>query len=244
MTRLSAQHSTNIIKRIIIVGGGTAGWLTAARLAHDHNSSSDQGVQVTLVESPDVKTLGVGEGSWPTLRITLSELGINESEFIAACDVTLKQGSKFVNWCHDSPEDAYYHPFSPPNTPAMVDPCAAWQQVRPNQAYATAVCAQASLAELGLAPKQVATPDYAAYTNYGYHLNAGKFADFMRDYCVASLGVDHQRWHIDTVQQANEGNIYALTGTQGEQIEGDVFIDCSGTARVLMSQLDDSFIDL
>ena len=82
------------IKRIIVLGGGAAGWITAGLLAKKHAA----GVKVSLIESPDISTVGVGEGTWPTMRQTLAKLGISETTFIQKCSATFKQASKFVNW--------------------------------------------------------------------------------------------------------------------------------------------------
>ena len=86
------------IKNIVILGGGSAGWLTAGTLAAKHRQTSNKPYAITLIESPEVKIIGVGEGTWPTMRGTLKTMGINESAFIRECDVSFKQGAKFVSW--------------------------------------------------------------------------------------------------------------------------------------------------
>ena len=84
-------------KTIVIVGGGSAGWLTAGIIAARHNPRSDneQGIKVILLESPDVANLGVGEGTWPSMRTTLQNIGIDEADFIRQCDASMKQGTWF-----------------------------------------------------------------------------------------------------------------------------------------------------
>ncbi len=86
------------VSKIVIVGGGSAGWLTAGLLASQLTGDSDAPVDITLVESPDVKTIGVGEGTWPTMRTTLKKIGITETEFLSRCSASFKQGTKFVAW--------------------------------------------------------------------------------------------------------------------------------------------------
>ena len=86
------------INNIVIVGGGTAGCLSACNLAKKLNINAENSFNVTLIESPDIPTIGVGEGTWPTMRKTLSNLGIDEAEFMRECNATFKHGTKFVNW--------------------------------------------------------------------------------------------------------------------------------------------------
>ncbi|HWT41783.1 MAG TPA: tryptophan 7-halogenase, partial [Sphingopyxis sp.] len=114
---------TSAIERVVIVGGGTAGWLAACRLASARRSAK---IEVTLIEAPDIPTIGVGEGTWPTMRATLSAIGIGEAEFLAACDGSFKQGSRFDRWVTGAEGDSYLHPFtSPPAAPAA-ELLAAW----------------------------------------------------------------------------------------------------------------------
>ena len=97
--------SSNAVRNVVIVGGGSAGWLTAAVIAAEHGARSDTGLLVTVVESPDIPPIGVGEGTWPTMRDTLRGIGVSESDFIRECDASFKQGSRFDGWVtgHDSP---------------------------------------------------------------------------------------------------------------------------------------------
>eukprot|EP01037_Dinobryon_pediforme_P038968 gene38968-47292_t len=87
-------------KRVLIVGGGTAGWLTAGYLAKRLGADLPGGVSITLVESRDIGVLGVGEGTFPTIRRTLATIGIDEAELVRRCGATFKQGAKFVHWRH------------------------------------------------------------------------------------------------------------------------------------------------
>ena len=102
------------VKKIVIVGGGAAGWITAGVIAAEHDAHLDTGVDVILVESPDVATIGVGEGTWPTMRTTLGKLGISETDFIRDCDASFKQGTRFDRWHTGAEDDVYYHPFTLP----------------------------------------------------------------------------------------------------------------------------------
>ena len=86
------------VQKIVIAGGGTAGWLTAALLASEYACGERADIRVTLVESPDVATIGVGEGTWPTMRSTLRRIGLSETDFMLRCSASFKQGTKFVGW--------------------------------------------------------------------------------------------------------------------------------------------------
>ena len=95
MADASAQAQ---VKHVAIVGGGAAGWLTAATLARAHCASEPQGLAVTLIESPNVAIIGVGEGTWPTMRESLSRIGLEERALFAECDASFKQGTRFDGW--------------------------------------------------------------------------------------------------------------------------------------------------
>ena len=105
---------TRRIQSIVIVGGGTAGWLTAGIIAARHQGRMKTGFTVTLVESPTVPIIGVGEGTWPTLRSTLQKMGVSETDFFRHCNAAFKQGAKFARWTTGAEDDAYYHPLMLP----------------------------------------------------------------------------------------------------------------------------------
>src|ERR1700740_2109311 len=109
----SMTTTTTPIRQVLIVGGGTAGWLTAAFLARHLGSASPEGVQVTLVESSDIGIIGVGEGTFPSIRGTLAAIGLDEARFIRECDATFKQGVNFVDWSRIG--ERYFHPFNAPS---------------------------------------------------------------------------------------------------------------------------------
>ena len=89
---------TSKINNIVILGGGTAGWLSACILAKKMNCLNSSELNISVVESPDIPTIGVGEGTVPTMRQTLKLIGVSETDFIRECGVTFKQSIKFVNW--------------------------------------------------------------------------------------------------------------------------------------------------
>ena len=220
---------TKPIQNVIIVGGGTAGWLSACLLA-----AKQPDLAITLIEAPDIPTIGVGEGTWPTMRETLATIGIAESEFLRECDASFKQGSRFDGWVDGSPADSYLHPFTPPPVGNMQGLLDGWKADCPDQCFAAAMSAQHAICARDLAPRQRAMPDYAGALNYGYHLDAGKFARLLAKHATQRLGVTHVLDEVVSIEPEADGGIAALSLKGGTLLAGDFFIDCSGQAAILI----------
>jgi tryptophan 7-halogenase len=222
------------VKRIVIVGGGTAGWLAACLLAARTPKVIGDAISITLIEAPDIPTIGVGEGTWPTMRATLSAIGLDEEEFLTACDGSFKQGSRFDRWATGEDEDSYYHPFTPPPDGAAVDLVSAWQALTPGAPYAFAVCPQPAICAAQLAPRQRPMAPYSGALNYAYHLDAAKLAQRLSRHAVGTLGATHLRDQVVAVDSGANGGIAAVRTRGGERVDGDLFIDCSGHAALLI----------
>lgn len=221
---------------ILILGGGSAGWLTASIIAAEHCSNSSEGVQITLVESPDVPTVGVGEGTWPTMRQTLRRIGLSEHTFFRECDASFKQGTQFCQWVDGAEDDVFYHPFTLPEGYLETDLHGYWQRRGLATSYAETFSPQISVCERALAPKQLVTPDYAAVVNYGYHFNVGKFGQLLQRHATEKLGVKHVLDHVSGVNSFDNGDIRSLSTRSNGELEADLFIDCSGSASFLLGQ--------
>ncbi len=224
------------IQHIVIVGGGSAGWITAGVIAAEHKANSKNGIRVTLIESPDVGPIGVGEGTWPTMRDTLARIGVSETELFKQCDASFKQGAKFAKWVTGEEDDYYYHPLVIPQGYTKTDLVYPWQKYRNEISFADAVSFQGQLCERGLAPKQISTPEYASVANYAYHLNAPKLAIFLRNHCIDKLGVNHIVDHVTDVNTHQDGDIASVTTKQHGDITGDLFIDCTGFSSLLLGK--------
>ena len=222
-----------MIRHIVIVGGGSAGWLTAGLIAAEHQGSA---VRVTLIESPDIAPIGVGEGTWPSMRDTLHRIGVSESDFFRECDASFKQGSRFNRWVDGSDNDYYFHPFVLPQGYGEVNLPEQWQAQHPNVPFADLVSFQPHLCVRGRAPKQVTTPEFAAVANYGYHLDAGKFGTFLRKHCLEKLGVHYVSDHVTAINSTGDGDIASLQTQTHGALEGDLFIDCTGMQSLLLGQ--------
>jgi tryptophan 7-halogenase len=224
------------IRDVVVMGGGSAGWLAAAILAADHPADRPGGLRVTLVESPDVPIIGVGEGTWPTMRDTLQRIGVSESAFFRECDASFKQGSRFNRWVSGAADDVYFHPFVLPQGYGEANLAERWQQAHSHIPFADLASFQPHLCAHGKAPKQAVTPEFAAVANYGYHLDAGKFAAFLRRHCTERLGVRHVLDHVSAVNAAPDGDIASLQGSRHGALAGDLFIDCTGLQSRLLGQ--------
>ncbi|MGO2012800.1 MAG: tryptophan halogenase family protein [Pseudoalteromonas sp.] len=222
---------SNEMQHIIVLGGGAAGWLSAGLLAAEHPSK-----HITLIESSNIAISGVGEGTWPSMRNTLKRIGIKERDFLRYCDASFKQGSKFINWRNLDSGENYYHPFMTPDGYLETNLHAYWQKNASAQKYADAVNMQSFVCQAALAPKQLHTPEYAAVTNYGYHLDAGKFATFLKEHCVEKLGVKHIIDDVLDVKNDSDDYIQSLSTTTHGEIHGDLFIDCSGARARLIGE--------
>ena len=218
----------HMVKRLVIVGGGSAGWLTAGVIAADHRARAGGGLTVMLLESPDVSPIGVGEGTWPTMRDTLRRIGVSETDFIRECDASFKQGSKFERWVDGREHDYYFHPFVVPQGYTETNLVAGWLKRHATTPFADLVSFQPHLCAQGKAPKQITTPEYAAVANYAYHLDAGKFGAFLRDHCVGKLGVQHVVDHMTGIEASDNGDIAAVVTRDHGSLAGDLFIDCTG----------------
>ena len=223
------------VNRMVIVGGGSAGWLTAGLLAAEHRPGADSEVSIVLVESPDVSPIGVGEGTWPTMRTSLQSMGITETDFVRECDASFKQGTRFSSWQLGNGE-FYYHPFALPERFHEVDLARQWQSLRDQCSYAEAVTPQCHACERALAPKQITTPEFAGHLNYGYHLDAGRFATFLQRHCVNQLGVVHVLDNVVEINSCENGDVESLVLQSGEVLSGDLFVDCTGFASLLLGK--------
>jgi hypothetical protein len=229
-----------LIRSICIVGGGTAGWLTAGIIAARHPPKDGQGLRIKLIESDTIGTIGVGEGTWPTMRSTLKKMGVSETDFFRECNTSFKQGAKFARWVTGDPSDYYYHPLVLPEGFPSLDLASAWMEDAENRqdapSFSNAVSYQEAVCELGLAPKLITSPEYAGIANYAYHLDAGRFVSFIRDHCVKRLGVHHVVDDVTRVVRSETGDIAHLETKKSGNLDGDLFIDCSGFRSLLLGE--------
>lgn len=222
-------------RKVLIVGGGSAGWMTAAYLNGALNQKGEKhNVDIRLLESPDIPRISVGEATIPSMRHLLSVVGVDELEFMKATDATFKQSIKYTNWVHND-DTFYHHPFSR-LTPKPIDNSAIkWLQSDRKIPFMETCSAQPIVCEMGLSPKSLGQWDMGAPLTYAYHMNAQKFADYLRDFSV-QRGVTHTLANLDDAEMASDQKITAVTTDQGERIEADLFVDCTGFKAKLIEE--------
>ncbi|MGH8177426.1 MAG: tryptophan halogenase family protein [Steroidobacter sp.] len=222
----------NPINDILIVGGGTAGWLTAAYLAKQLGANRPDGVKITLIESSEIGILGVGEGTFPTILKTLSAIGVDEARFMRESSGAFKQGIKFVDWVH-APQNAhhthYYHPFALPRQEGGVELLPYWLMGAAGEgvSFADAVTLQGKVCDAGRAPKRATDAAYRGPMNYAYHLDAGRFAALLCD-VGKELGVRRLLGNVETVNLDENGAIASLTTREHGELKAGLYIDCTG----------------
>ncbi len=223
------------IEDIVIVGGGTAGWMTAAAFSKLLNKS----YRIRLVESEEIATIGVGEATIPTIKVFNSMLELDENEFLRRTQGTFKLGIEFVNWGQIG--DSYIHGFG-----------------RIGQDFGAAAChhywlkmqQQGATASLGNYSINTVAPKHGKYMNSvaemansplgdiinAFHFDAGLYAKYLREYSEARGVVRTEGKIVKTHLREADGYIESVELASGEKIGGDFFIDCTGTRALLIGQ--------
>ena len=221
-------------KRIVILGGGTAGWMAANLFV---KKWSAQEVDVSLVESPDIGIIGVGEGSTPFLERFFKLIEIEDSEWMPRCNATYKLSIRFSGWSPATGIDDYSHPFLSQvdhfTERAFVTNCRTRRlgldvNTHPDDFFINSV-----LVRDGKGPH--APESFPFIIGYGYHFDAGLLGEYLGEVAV-SRGVTHLQKKIVDVEQHESGDIRALVDESGERIEADIFVDCTGFASLLMQK--------
>jgi tryptophan halogenase len=221
-------------KRILIVGGGSSGWMTAAYLDAVLNADGQERIDIGLIESPDVPRIGVGEATIPSINHILAAIGIDEVEFIRRVDGTYKQAIKYVNWL-DGRGESYYHAFGR-YRPAPVDTSTLdWLTSDRSIPFSETISAQPVICESCLAPKTVEQQDIGPRFTYAFHMNALKFADYLCEIATAR-GVRHYLDHVVDIEVTERGDIAAVQTKSGQRLEADLFVDCTGFAALLIEK--------
>ncbi len=241
--------------KIIIIGGGTAGWLSAGFLLRQLPLSLGKPVNITLIEASDIPTIGVGEATTPSIRQTLAACGIHEVELLLNCDTTFKHGILFKDWRgSQNGEDAYFHPFGDPIEIQGHSVVRRWSKLPPNMRgnFADLFSVQPEMAVQGRAPKHANDAPYDGALSYAYHLDAGKLAEFLKqkfkekpdENSSSQKGVCHIIAKVRDIKFKQQDEIKSVVLDNGMEIEGDLFLDCTGfAARLINHDKQNDFMD-
>ncbi|MDJ0643155.1 MAG: tryptophan 7-halogenase [Erythrobacter sp.] len=225
-----------LLDRVVIVGGGTAGWMAAAALGHLLDGSP---TQVTLIESEAIGTVGVGEATIPPIIAFNTMLGIDEDEFVRATNATFKLGIEFVDWFEKG--HSYIHPFGDFGRDFDAIPFYQYWLYRSlagerDDLFSYSLMVEACRREKFMRPLTDRPQSAYAGINYAFQFDASLYAAFLRRFAEGK-GVERIEGRIDSVAQDGEsGHLTAVQLESGKQVAGDFFIDCSGFRGLLIEQ--------
>lgn len=230
------------IERVVILGGGTAGWMTATALAKTFGAH----LQIALLESEAIGTVGVGEATIPTIQWFNALIGLDEAAFVRETKATFKLGIEFVDW--DKPGGCYFHPFGRYGVdlgPVPFHQC--WLRARADGLAAplSDFSLATQLAKTNRFAKPVEDPrSILATLGYAYHFDASLYAKFLRGMAEAHGVVRHEGKLTHVERSPDSGFVTALNTDRGERLPGELFIDCSGFSALLIdAQMQASFED-
>ncbi len=221
----------NAPRKIIIVGGGTAGWMSANILSYAFQKKD---FEITVLESPDIGTIGVGEGSTPALKVFFDRLHIDESEWMPACNATYKCGITFRHWSTKPGFESYYHPFASQiddhTQPLFIHNAQTRLKGLDVDAHPDRFFLSAYLAKNNLGP--LPHPNFPFDIHYGYHFDSKLLGQFLQRKAVAR-GVIHRLGTVDQINQRSDGRIDSLITKDQKSYTADLFVDCTGFVSLL-----------
>ncbi|MFD9736376.1 tryptophan halogenase family protein [Umezawaea sp. NPDC059074] len=242
------------IKNVVVLGGGTAGWMTASYLG----KALGPAVKITVLEAPSVPRIGVGEATVPNLhKVFFDFLGLSEEEWMRECNASFKMGIKFTNWRtggkgeanprpYRDTTDHYYHLFGLLPNHENEPLSAYWSHKRltgqTTEAFDYACYREPPILDAKLSPRH---SDGTKWTNYAWHFDAALVADFLRKFATNKQGAVHIQDEFIDADVDTRGHVTALNTKGGRKIEGDFFVDCSGFRALLINGvMREPFLDM
>jgi 2-polyprenyl-6-methoxyphenol hydroxylase-like FAD-dependent oxidoreductase len=211
---------------VIILGGGTAGWMTAHLL---QQRWAARGTRISLIESKDIGVIGVGEGSTPQLKAFFDKIGVAEAAWMPRCNATYKAGIEFHGWSDRPGHERYFHPFPTDvdhfTQPRFFHATRARRTGRDVPAHPDPFYVPTRIAREGRAP--VAPPNFPFFVSYGYHFDAFLIGAFLAE-LGTSRGIDHVEARIASAELGEGGAVEALVAEDGRRFEAEFFVDASG----------------
>jgi tryptophan 6-halogenase len=242
------------VRRVVILGGGTAGWMSAAYLAKALAGTAE----ITVLEAPTIPRIGVGEATIPNLQTAFFDfLGIPESEWMPECNASYKMAVKFINWRTpgtpsphpkeiDGVADQFYHVFGQLPTHEGLPLSHYWVNDRlsgaTDEPFDYACYRETPIMD---AMKGPMTYDGTRVANHAWHFDAQLVADFLCRHSTKKLDVRHIQDEMTTVDIDDRGYLTALHTKSGARLEADLFVDCSGFRGLLINKaLEEPFVDM
>ncbi|MEV4318224.1 tryptophan halogenase family protein [Actinocrispum sp. NPDC049592] len=242
------------IRRVVVLGGGTAGWMAASYLG----KALGPQVTVTVLEAPSIPRIGVGEATVPNLHKTFFQfLGIDEEDWMRECNASYKMGIKFINWRTggrgeskarnlDGKPDHFYHLFgllpNQDNQPLSHHWTYKKLAGQTDEPFDYACYREPPIMDENLSPRFM---DGTKWTNYAWHFDANLVAAFLRKFATTKQGAVHIEDKMTEAVLDQRGYVTALKTEKGATIEGDLFIDCSGFRGLLINQaMKEPFLDM
>lgn len=246
MNHTDTPSQSSTAREVLIVGGGAAGWMTAAYLAKHLGTFDNGGPKITLLESPEIGIIGVGEGTFPTIRNILRSLGIDEAEFMRGSHATFKQGIRFDDWEVTPERDEngelkhshYFHPFEAPywsREELNLLPYWLMQDKATRPPFAQAVTFQKKIADAGLSPKGIHQGNFQGPLNYAYHFDAHRFAGVLAKF-AKGLGVRHLSGNLTEAVLDADGAIDHIATAEHGDLKADLYVDCTGFRAELIGK--------
>ena len=238
------------IEHVTIVGGGSSGWFAAALMIGGRNRRNDgPDLKVSLIESPRIPTVGVGEATTLSIAGTLQLLSIDEKDFLKSCDASFKSAVKFVNWdrAPDGSPASYYHPFEQPRYLFGYQPAYHYhRRARRGAALpplAEAMIPYTALLDADKSPRLPEASDFEGLAPYAYHVDAGLLGAYLQTFCE-TMGVDHIRDDVLDAELDERGFVRALSLRGRGRFPVEFVIDCSGFQGLIIRKiLGEPFID-
>lgn len=232
-----------LVKKVLIVGGGTAGWMTASYLSKAFGKKID----ISLIESPEIPKIGVGEATIPNLqKVFFDFLGLKEEDWMPECNASFKAAIKFINWNNPlDKEDYFYHMFGQVKNIEDIPLTHYWNYFRENKEtnlpLAYDCYDKARLLDMKLSPK---TLNDESVMSHAWHFDAHLVAKFLKKLSI-SWGVTHIEDEVIDTELNEEGYIKNVKTKSHDILDADLFIDCSGFKGLLINKaLNEPFLDM